>query len=246
MNNPFALRIKTLSFILLKEQLREPTAFLWTLLSPSAIYYFMILSRQSESDFSQPYLTSTSWFYAYISSSVALFGFSFYIIGRRESGFVRSFIYDTKPSIIFLTAHFTCYSLIALLYCSIFYVITKPSYGGYSLLELSSIASNFYICYIIFCTPGLLLALAPLKFQTANTLISIFLFFMLVLAFFGKNPQHAYARLNLINPLALTQEIMHAAVLENLSIAAISGVTFLVTAGVFIKKFRVHPVWSRY
>lgn len=246
MKNNFLNRVITLSSILLKEHIKEPTAFLWTLLSPCAIFYFITFSRGESIEPLNSYTASTSWFYAYIASNVALFGFSFYIIGRRESGFVRSFIFNKSARTIFLFSHFLGYSIISLLYCSIFYLATKPVHGNYSIYEAAHLLAGFYVCFLLFCIPGLLLALAPLKFQTASTLFSIISFTMLTFAFFGNSDSNALGHLNVYNPLELAKKIITAS-LKDLSLAAMTIFTaFLFTALAFVKHFRINPVWSRY
>jgi hypothetical protein len=95
------LRTLSLTSIFIKEQLKEPIAFFWIMISPCAMFYFFAVTRQDTNYFSNNYTSISAWFYAYISSSVALFGFSFYIIGRRESGFTRSFIYSQESKLVF-------------------------------------------------------------------------------------------------------------------------------------------------
>lgn len=96
------------------------------------------------------YTHSAAWFYAYISANVAFFGLSFYLIGRRESGFVRSFIYRREAITLFLTSHALSYSVISLLYSSAFYIITKPLYGPYSLPEFLHLNGFLHKLFTIF------------------------------------------------------------------------------------------------
>lgn len=97
-----------LTWLFVKEQLKEPVALFWIIVSPVATYYLLAYSRGELSPSGMSYLESTSWFHAYISSSVAFFGFSFYIVGRRESGFIRSFVYTSEAKLIFMLAQFFC------------------------------------------------------------------------------------------------------------------------------------------
>ena len=91
-------RIFTLAYLFIKEQLKEPIALFWIMISPCALFYFFAITRQDASYFDSNYMAASAWFYAYVASSVALFGFAFYIIGRRESGFIRSCLLYTSPS----------------------------------------------------------------------------------------------------------------------------------------------------
>ena len=84
-----------LAMIFIKEQLKEPTALFWMLLSPGAVFYLLIYSK-GDDNFNQDYSAVTAWFYAYISSSVAFFGFSFISLAvEKVVSSVHSFIRHT-------------------------------------------------------------------------------------------------------------------------------------------------------
>lgn len=162
-------RSLALTGLFIKEQLKEPVALFWMIVSPVATYYLLAYSRDVLSPSGVSYIESTSWFYAYISSSVAFFGFSFYIVGRRESGYIRSFVYTPDAKLVFMSAQFLAYSLVALIYCVTFYLLTYFSFGSFDASDLWQVISSFYICYILFVIPGVLLGFLPLSFQNANT-----------------------------------------------------------------------------
>ena len=92
MNKSTLIRTTKLVHIFTLEQLREPISLLWTLISPSALFYLLNYRSPDLQAEKLSYIEATSWFYSYIALTVALFGMAFYIIGRRESGFIRSFI----------------------------------------------------------------------------------------------------------------------------------------------------------
>ena len=92
-------RTLSITYTLMKEQFKEPIALLWIIISPSLLFYFLAFSKKSENLINLNYIDSASWFYSYMASSIALFGFSFYLIGRRESGFIRSFIFKKTSKI---------------------------------------------------------------------------------------------------------------------------------------------------
>lgn len=96
LSKPFVL-----AALFIKEQLKEPVALFWTGLSPVVTYYLITYTRAPVSGASGDYLSRTSWFYAFVSCSVAFFGLAFYIVGRRESGFLRSFVYTGRTKIKF-------------------------------------------------------------------------------------------------------------------------------------------------
>ncbi|ROM69484.1 ABC transporter permease [Pseudomonas brassicacearum] len=235
-------RSAKLAILFLKEQFKEPTAILWTIISPCLFYYLLRYTNEHQSKLNPDYVEDSAWFYAYIASSVGLFGFSLYIIGRRESGFVRSFIYSTDSKIVFLTAQLLSYSLIAIIYCCTFYALTKMFSGEFHGLELLNIATRFYACFLIFCSIGLLLTLLPLTFQNSSTLFSIILFTMIALGF--ANP--IIDDIGYLNPLQTAKNIMRTGLLNNIEIVIISITTLIATLLFSMKHLRINPIWSRY
>ncbi|MBA1376844.1 ABC transporter permease [Pseudomonas brassicacearum] len=241
------IRTLILSQLFVKEQLKEPIAFFWIMVSPCALFYLLAATRQDLNYFTGDYTLTTSWFYAYISSSVALFGFSFYIVGRRESGFIRSFIYSAQAKSLFLRSHLLAYSLISILYCTVFYLITRPAFGDYEFYELIIIVTRFYLSFMLFCVIGLLLTLLPIDFQNSNTTFSILSFCMLVLGMMGANDTDKITSImNIGNPLALAYRIMTEGGLRNpyssLLIILAFGLSYKLTKN----HLRINPVWSRY
>jgi ABC-2 type transport system permease protein len=240
-------RAMSLTSIFIKEQLKEPIAFFWIMISPCAMFYFFATTRQDPNYFSSNYTSISAWFYAYISSSVALFGFAFYIIGRRESGFIRSFIYARESKLIFLLSHLLAYSFISIAYCTTFYLTTKLPFGDYSAVELLNIVLRFYICFIMFCAFGAAFSLLPINFQNSNTLLSIFSFCMLILGVMSTSTaNHITDSFNLANPLTLANRLMEQGLESNKVITGTIITAFIITLQKTFKHLRINPVWSRY
>lgn len=114
----FVSRPALLAALFIKEQLREPVALFWTVVSPVVTYYLLTYARAPLSSEAVDYLSKTSWFYAFVSSNVALFGLAFYIVGRRESGFLRSFVYTDRTKFVFFDwavfCIFSCFNIVLL------------------------------------------------------------------------------------------------------------------------------------
>ncbi len=239
-------RILSITYTLMKEQINEPIAILWIIISPSLLFYFLCFSKKSESLVNHNYIDSASWFYSYMASSIALFGFSFYLIGRRESGFIRSFIFKKTSISIYLASHIISYSTISLFYATIFYLTSRPTFGAYVFEEYADILLRFYASYTFYSSLGLLLALAPLRFSTANTLFSAVSFLMISCGYLGaSSPESIPAKLNQINPLYFAQSIMTGA-LDIITALTISLTSLLISCLIFYNNFRINPVWSRY
>ncbi|MFV3377987.1 hypothetical protein ACNE9Y_28105 [Pseudomonas sp. NY11226] len=236
-----AKKITRIIRILITEHLREPTSLLWSALAPCLL--FIITSPKHTT---LTYTASTAWFYSYISASVAFFGFSFYLIGRRESGFTRSFIYQRGAIKIFLISHTLSYLVLSTLYALLFYLLTKPLRGHYLLPELLYLLACFYTSYLMFTCIGLGIAALPIKFSTASTLFSLMSFLMLVSGYTatlqGYDTSHP---LTLINPLYLSVQVFHGefSLLSSFltALSAFAACTYLTG-----RHFRTQPIWSRY
>lgn len=234
------IRLLHISLILIKEHIRDTSSFLWTSAAPCMLYFIVAGSLNL------PYLKQAGWFYAYISANVAFFGFSFYLIGRRESGFIRSFIYRKVPMLFFLTAQMVSYALMSLFYASLFYLITKPLHGPYSLQEYMFILACFSTSYLGFTLIGLIIASLPLTFGTAGTLFSLLSFLMLISSFLGAatvESQHPVVML--LNPLLVSTQLFHG----NLALGMVFPPFFMLSIiAIYLtaKHFRIQPVWSRY
>lgn len=232
--------------ILITEHAREPTALLWSAIAPCIL--FVITTQQHHAPGAPPpsYTGSAAWFFSYISASVAFFGFSFYLIGRRESGFIRSFIYQRDAIRRFLIAHFCSYSIISVGYAFLFYLATKPLYGYYSLIELSRLLASFYTSYLFFTCIGLGIAALPIKFSTSSTLFSLMSFLMLISGYTGavQGPATPHS-LTLLNPLYLSTKLFNneLSLPNSFSAALVSALIALYLTG---RYFRVQPIWSRY
>lgn len=243
-HNPFP--ILHLTGIFIKEHLREPTVLFWTLLSPALIFYGMSYTADRTATGSDHYLELSRWYYSYISLNVALFGFSYYLIGRRESGFIRSFVYTKKAQMKFLTSHTLSYLLLATLYCVAFYLITKPYAGPLDMAELVVITLRYGICYLLFSAVGVLFTLAPLKFQTAGTLFSIISFGSVISSLLSERRDAEWlAYAPFLNPLKLASNFISTG---EVTITAATACVMTVIAGATLAmtSFRVNPVWSRY
>ena len=193
------------------------------------------------------YLASTSWFYAYVSSSVALFGLAFYIVGRRESGFLRSFVYTPRTQCIFLVGQYLAYSFMAVVYCSVFYLCTRLYFGAMEWGELFAIVGRFYVCFLLFSVPSLLLTLVPMGFQNTNTVFSILSFVMLAFGVASLGSMHSMVEVvRFFNPLWWANQIMLLGVAESFYVVMAVAGLFVCSFYITLRFLLINPVWSRY
>lgn len=245
--HPFIKKMMTLSLILTKEQVKEPIAFIWIILSPSLMFYFLCLTKGIESFANSNYFEHSAFFYAYVSASVAFFGYAFYLIGRRESGFIRSFAYQPRAKALLLCAQLLTYTFIALLYCTLLYLLTRPLFGGYEPAEFLFLLLRFCTCFLMFCVVGLLVVRLPLTFQNANTVFSALLFLMLMGLFASR--MFALPGLNIIsyiNPLVFASDIMVMQGWRYLAVTLGTVICLIALMWASIHWIPVNPIWSRY
>ncbi|WP_339467593.1 ABC transporter permease [Pseudomonas sp. EL_65y_Pfl1_R83] len=237
----------SLAALFIKEQLKEPVALFWTVVSPVATYYLITYTKVPVSDTAVDYLSSTSWFYAFVASSVALFGLAFYIVGRRESGFLRSFVYTGRTRIIFLVGQFLAYSAVAVLYCTVFYVLTRHSLGVFNGAEYLTVVARFYICFLIFSIPSLLLTLVPLGFQNASTVFSMLSLTMLALGIVSAGSSSPVITVvSFFNPMGWANKVMLVGLAECRLVVLMVIVLLLASLFLTFRFLLINPVWSRY
>ncbi|WP_419736412.1 ABC transporter permease [Pseudomonas sp. COR18] len=247
MKSRIIYRSGRLAYLFIKEQLKEPIALFWIVISPCAAFYLLSLYKEEGLKFSDNYTQHTAWFYAYIASNVAFFGFSFYIIGRRESGFIRSFVYNHESKLIFIIAQNLAYLAISTIYCTAFYLSTRLPLQLYSLREFIIILTNFQVCYLFFCSLGTLLTLLPINFQNANTLLSALSLAMLVLGLSKDTSDNFILEtLNASNPLWHSFQLMEQGFNQQYGLTILTFFLFITCTAISVKLLRINPVWSRY
>ena len=247
MNQHSLIKPFLLAALFVKEQLKEPVAFFWMLISPVATFYLIIYARAPAGDSVNSYVSATSWFYAFVACGVAFFGLAFYIVGRRESGFLRSFVYTSRTKSIFLFGHYFAYSIVSIIYCCVFYCLTRPYFGLVEVAELLDIVLRFYVCFLLFSTVSLLLTLLPVGFQNTNTVFSVCSFLMLVLGVASVNSSHRLFEVaKLYNPMWWANQIMEVGVTDSIGVVSVVIVAFCIAFGVVFKFLLINPVWSRY
>lgn len=236
-----------LAFLFIKEQFKEPVGLFWAVLSPVATFYVLSYARDASGPQAGNYVADTSWFYAYISSNVAFFGFAFYLVGRRESGFVRSFIFTPTSRSVFLTGQFLACSVMSIIYCFAFYGLTRFYRGSPDWIELLTVLASFYVCFLLFSIPALLLTLAPVGFQNASTLFSVLSFTMLVLGVATIRTSHPVLEmLKFFNPMWWANELMLNGVFQSARLVIFVCVSIALTFLLLSRYLLINPVWSRY
>lgn len=107
-----------MAIIFLMEQIRTPFSLIWTIMSPTVLFFFLHFNEIELHYGDTAWLgKQISWFVGYISFSVVLFNYCLYLVGRRESGFIATFVHNMDGRLLFIRSQ-----LIASLIMSILYV----------------------------------------------------------------------------------------------------------------------------
>ncbi|WLQ15637.1 hypothetical protein O5O45_06870 [Hahella aquimaris] len=235
-----------LSRLFILEQVREPLTLFWTLIAPPLLFVFLNLDPLvSGAATTGWYEEQASWYLSYLALSVSLFGFALYFVGRRESGFIKSFIQGKEAKALFLSAQISASLLLSCFCFIVFIVITTVAFGVSPLDALTRFAIPFLIIMVTFVWSALFISVLPLTFMNANSGISIFFMALLMFSIAGfKANIPALSYLNLFNPLSIATQFMASGGLHSVeSIGTIALMTAL--GGVGLVRMKTSPTWSR-
>jgi ABC-2 type transport system permease protein len=161
--------------------------------------------------------------------------------------FLRSFVYKRDTKLTFLVGQFLAYSFMSVVYCAVFYGLTRSYFGMMVFSELVVIVARFYMCFLLFSVPALLLTLIPVGFQNTNTLFSIVSFCMLALGIASLNSAHPIIQIiSVFNPMSWANRMMVDGVGQSLSVVWVVVVLFVSTGFITFRYLLINPVWSRY
>ncbi|KPW10342.1 hypothetical protein ALP26_102845 [Pseudomonas savastanoi pv. glycinea] len=235
-----------LSRLFIIEQIREPLALFWSLIAPPLLFVFLNLDSLSTNTASPEwYEAQASWYLSYLALSVTLFGFSMYLVGRRESGFMKSFIQGKKAKMLFLSSQINASLVLSFSYFVIFIFLTTTAFGVNSIGALTSLAFPFMIIMITFIWSAQFISVLPITFTNANSGISIVFMTMLIFSIAGLKaniPTLSY--LNLFNPLSIATKFMSGNGVH--AVESIGTISLLIAlGGIGAVRMRTNPIWSR-
>lgn len=235
--------------LLIVEQLREPVGIFWSVIAPPVLFAFLNtgLNTGLQTVTSVSWYEATAgWYLSYIAVTVSLFSFALYFVGRRESGFVRSFIVGKRAKFVFILAQGL--ASLALAFCAfVIFIFITASLVKVSVASVAfSLSIPFLIALASSMTAALVIAALPITFQNASSGISIFSAVLLILSVSGNyaNPNPILQAANSFNPLHLWASFISSAGTLSLS-HILLAVTSLVLGGIGYIYFRVTPVWNR-
>lgn len=234
-----------MTFIFLMEQIRSPLSIMWTIMSPCVLFFFLHFNEIEEHFGDALWIEhQISWFVGYISFSVVLFNYCLYLTGRRESGFIATFVHSMEGRLLFIRSQLTASLIMSVLYVIFFIAVvfigfqTLPGYQT-GILILKTICIN-----IVMMASLTFMASFRVTFQTASTIYSVLITVCMVLGIVSlKYNSGLVYWINLINPIAIYSTLLHAG-------NTVSFITILVYSLMFILSlfsamtFKTEPVWS--
>ena len=231
--------------ILTVEQFREPIAVFWSLLAPVA---FLALSAHQGRGFM---LSGDQWTeklgmgLSYVAITMSFFTFGMYLIGRRESGFVRSFLTGARRRQRFVLVQYMASYMTLLAYGAVFGAIAALLVEGQFWKTFMDLYGRFAMFGAGLMFGTIFVAVMPLTFQAASSAMSIVLMVIVVsgLAAAGLAGDQAVRYFNVFNSGAefITFGWGEPALLAVLCVQFILAVV-LGCAG--LRWQRVNPEWS--
>lgn len=186
------------------------------------------------------------WCLAYIALTVSFFGFGLYLIGRRESGFVRSFLTSRRKRNRFMLAQFMASLILCMAYGLTFIVVTALFLTNISSNEIARLFASFALVCIAFMAGSIFFSALPLTFQSASSLMSIFVTILLVAGLVASRSSSVGIDFAYFNPFVSAAAFISGTLDSSKHLVILTGQTvMLLTLGAYgIVKQRLNPEWS--
>ncbi|UJD92412.1 protein mcbE (plasmid) [Rahnella aquatilis] len=237
-------------FIFLKEQLRAPFSVIWTVSSPVILFFFLHFDDVGKHSGDGDWLKGqVSWFIGYISFSVIMFSYCLYLNGRRESGFIATFVHDPYSKCLFIISQLIASIIMSVIYVVFFLLIVYLGFGVYPNLDIPILALQAIAISLVLTFSFTWLASLPVTFQTANTIFSVMItvFMVFGIVSFRMNDGIIFA-VNLINPILIYSNVIHCGTVyyqaPGFTYTLVFYCAMIIISFMSIIKFRTEPVWS--
>lgn len=234
-----------MSAIFFMEQVRTPFSLVWTIMSPTVLFFFLHFNEIELHTGDTSWLRGqVSWFLGYISFSVVLFNYCLYLTGRRESGFIATFVHDMSGRLLFIRSQ-----LIASLTMSVVYVcfFVGVVFAGFQaepdyltvLMVIKTLSIN-----ALMMTSMTFLSSLRITFQTASTIYSVLITVCMVFGIVSLKYDHGFISwFNKINPIIVYSTLIDAQKSLSLLTIIFYGILCMLSL-IAAMTFRIEPVWS--
>jgi ABC-2 type transport system permease protein len=232
--------------ILVAEQLREPISIFWSIVAPIGFMAFSTYQGRHAVLDPANFAEKAGWCLAYIALTVSFFGFGLYLIGRRESGFVRSFLTSRRKRNRFMLAQFMASLILCVAYGSIFILVTAFFLTDISYIEVGRLVFSFLLVCIVFMVGSIFFAALPITFQSASSLMSISVTILLVAGLVASRSPSGGVELAHFNPFVSAAAFISGTLGSGKHFLILTGQTVMLLAlGIYgVMKQRLNPEWS--
>lgn len=237
--------LMTLVKLFLLEQVRVPLGVFWGMLAPSVLFFFFHIDVINSGSVDVAwYASQCAWFMSYIIASVSLYGFSIYLVGRRESGFLRSFVIGRRDKALFVLAQLVSALVILLVYTAFFLFTTTLVFGINPLVVIPEIAAPYAVVTLMFMSGSIIFLLIPMNFQNANTVVSISFMLMVMLSLAGvRSEGYRLNKLNIFNPMHIGEKLIDQSLSLN-PLLLLAMFVFVLFNAALVLNLKTNPVWE--
>lgn len=233
--------------IFIVEQLREPVGIFWSFVAPIA-YLFLTSMKDGELALdADAYVQKAAWCLSYLALVTSSTGFGLYLIGRRESGFIRSFLWDPPKRLRFVLAQYLASLALALSYGTAFIAMTTATITDIGFVPAVFLLGKFALIAATFMFAAAFFGALPITFSTASAVMSISITITVVAGFSAKIFfTHGHSYLAYVNPFFTAAHFMSASIPQPYIATVLAGqLVFLGLLGAYgIARLRVNPEWS--
>jgi len=214
-------------------------------MSPTVLFFFIHFNEIERHFGDTLWLRNQiSWFVGYISFSVVLFNYCLYLTGRRESGFIATFVHSMEGRFLFIRSQLMASLVMSVLYILFFIAIVFIGFQA-----LPDYQTGILILKTIFINMMIMISLTfmisfRVTFQTAITIYSVLITVCMILGIVSLKYNCGLVYwMNLINPIAIYSTLLQ-------SDLELSTITIFVYSLMFIVSlisaltFKTEPVWS--
>ena len=234
-----------MTIIFLMEQIRAPFSIIWTIMSPTVLFFFLHFNEIEQHFGDTLWLRhQISWFVGYISFSVVLFNYCLYLTGRRESGFIATFVHSIEGRLLFIRSQLMASLIMSVMYVLFFITVVfigfqaRPDYQTVILI-LRTICIN--VMMMISLT---FMASFRVTFQTASTIYSVLITVCMVLGIVSlKYNDGLVYWINIINPIAIYSTLLQPGIELSYITILVYGLMFIISL-VSELTFNTEPLWS--
>lgn len=241
------MTIVKMASIFLREQIRTPLRVIWSVISPTVLFFFLHFDDINTKSGDTKWLREqVGWFIGYISLSVIFFSYCLYLIGRRESGFIATFIYNRTSKMVFIFSQMLASLVMLFFYLSFFLIIVCIGFQVLPGVDFFFLITMSITISILMMSAFTWLAGIPVTFPTANIILSVLLTIFMIFGVIDLKTEISFISFtNSINPILIYSRCLSLREAPLISTGTkLFYFLMMILSLITIYRFRTEPVWS--